>query len=153
MLPSANYTPAHEGESHYFSAFRPAHWHWLLSGSWGLLRWVLSCFSYPAPGVSLWQYLIRHPWVSAPHPRLSPVAEAKMWPLLPLQLQLKLSRQLRNFQNSVLILNLSVLPRQLCSFHLESQNKCQRNTHTWEGINSGRFIKPAWPPRADERCP
>lgn len=62
-------------------------------------------------------------------------------------------QQLRNFQNSILILNLSVLLHQLCSFPLKSQNKCQRNTHTWERIKSGRFIKPPWPPRADERCP
>lgn len=39
---------------------------------------------------SVW-YLTRHPWVSAPHPRSLPAAEAEMWPLWAFQLQLKMA--------------------------------------------------------------
>lgn len=83
MLPCANYTSTSKGESCCFSACKLPHWHWLtltawLLGSWSLLRWVLSYFSCPASGVSLWQYLISHPWVSAPHPRPLPGTEAKI---------------------------------------------------------------------------
>lgn len=41
-------------------------------------------------GALVW-YLIRHPWVSTPHPRSLPAAEAKRWPLWAFQLQLKMA--------------------------------------------------------------
>lgn len=112
-----------------------------LSGSWSLLRWVLSWFSCSASGDSLWQYLVSHPWASVSPPRALPGAEAKMWPVLTLQLQLKLklSWQLRHLQNSGLILNLSVLLRWLHNLHLERQSKRQGNTRTWE---RWKVIKP-----------
>lgn len=75
-----------------------------------------------------------------PFPRALPGAEAKMWPVLNLQLQLKLNRQLRNFQNFILILNLSMLLHWLRSLPLASQSKHQGNRHAWERINSGRVL-------------
>lgn len=118
-------------------------WHWLL-GFWPAeVCWDESFLASAAPApssVSLWQYLTSHPRVSAPHPRALPGAEAKMWPVLTLQLQLKLSRQLRNLQNSVLILNLSVLLHRLRSLRLETQTKGQGNMCTWEKVNSGRSL-------------
>lgn len=118
-----------------------------LSGSWSLLRWVLSCFSCSASGASLWQYLISHPWASTPHPRALPGAEAKMSPVLTLQLQLKLSWQPWHLQNSVLILNLSVLLHWFHNLHLEMQSKCQGNTRTWERFNSGKSLNLVQPPQ------
>lgn len=152
MLPCASCTLAHKGESLFqclqassltLTAFRrvkfvemspvllqlPSPRFWPLATSH---QQSLSFCSSPKTGARSWSKAVAS--VASPAP-----AEAE--------------QQLRNFQNSILILNLSVLLHQLCSFPLKSQNKCQRNTHTWERIKSGRFIKPPWPPRADERCP
>lgn len=152
MLPCASCTPAHKGES-LFQCLQASS---LTLTAFRQVKFVeASPVLLQLPSPRFWPLLTSHQqslsfcsspktcarcWSKAGASVISPAPAEAEW-------------QLRNFQNSILILNLSVLPHQLCSFNLKSQNKCQRNTHTWESIKSGRFIKPPWPPCTDERCP
>lgn len=137
MLPCANYPRKGATVFRRLQAGSLTLTAWL-AGNWSLVRRVLSCFSSPASGISLCNISSATAEFLLLTQEPLPGAEAKTWPVL--TGELKPSWKLRNLQNSILILNLTVLLHQLHSLHLEVQCKYQGNACAWERVNSGRSL-------------